>query len=94
MERTDMIAAIHAVDRLFLRMVEAEGRLLPSRSRDEAVEDMWTQLEFGDLCLIIEDDRLRVAPFDGVRGERLRLARKVRPLIAARRQSARSARKF
>jgi hypothetical protein len=72
-----MIDTIRVIDDIFIQMVETDlGRQhLPI---DDAVEEMWTALESGDLRLVVDGGRLHVEPFEGRRPGRPRGARRAR----------------
>jgi hypothetical protein len=84
-----MIDTIRTVDDIFLRMADATPQNWGVRLGlpiGDAVEEMWTLLESGDLRLVVEGERLRVEPFAGPQAERLLVAEQHWPLIAARRR--------
>jgi hypothetical protein len=88
-----MIDTIRTIDDVFIQMAEAgivEGASTTAIGReltiDEAVEEMWTTLELGNLRLVVDGVRLRVEPFERPEAERLLLAERQWPLIAARRR--------
>jgi hypothetical protein len=82
-----MIDTIRTIDDIFIRMVEAE----PGPPIDDAVEKLWTMLESGELRLVVDGDRLRVERFKGPQAERLLVACRPWPLVAARRRAASNA---
>jgi hypothetical protein len=92
-----MVEAIRAVEDVLVRLAETtDRRRLYPRHRQawalsarrltiaDAVDEMWTMLELGDLRLEADGEQLRVAPFEGAQIERQKLARRLRPLIEAR----------
>jgi hypothetical protein len=79
-----MIDTIRAIDDVFIKMVEVDtSTALPL---DEAVEVMWAALENGDLRLVVDGDRLRVNLFNGSQAERLLVAERQWPIVAARKR--------
>jgi hypothetical protein len=72
-----LIDTIRAIDEIFIQMAEADlGRQhLPI---DDAVEELWSALELGDLRLVVDGNRLRVMPFEGRRLGRPHGARRPR----------------
>ena len=78
----DVIDTIRTIDEIFIKMVETTAAL----PIDDAVEELWTALECGALRLVVDGDRLRVEPFEGPQAERLLVACRHWPIVAARRQ--------
>jgi hypothetical protein len=88
-----MVETIRAIDDIFLRLAETQPlrqwvlmRAPPDLPLDDAVEEMWTALESGNIRLVVDGKRLHVAPFVGTKVERQLLARAHRPIIKARRR--------
>jgi hypothetical protein len=79
-----MIDTVRTLDDIFIAMAEADvGAGVPI---DDAVEQLWTAFERGELRLVADGERLRVEPFEGTPAERQAAAENNWPLAAARKR--------
>jgi hypothetical protein len=88
-----LIDTIRTIDDIFIRLAESQPlrqwvlmRAPLDLPFDDAVEEMWTESESGNIRLTISGKHLHLAPFVGTKVERQLLARAHRPIIKARRQ--------
>jgi hypothetical protein len=81
------IDMIRMIDEIFIVMSEVAAD--PDLPINTAVEELWAEFELGELRLVIEGERLRIELFEGSARERLILAKRNRPIAAARRRALR-----